>query len=93
MPALGACGLSGALIFTMDSAVLGLAPSGCGCCAVSAFFDQNFALSKAIGSRAFAPPLEALAGVWSNGIPLGCPFYCKFRPTLQVARDQSHREI
>jgi hypothetical protein len=27
-------------VFTLDSAVLGLGPSGCGCCAVSAFSDR-----------------------------------------------------
>jgi hypothetical protein len=49
-------------VFTMDSAVLGLASSGCGCCTVRVF-RQEFALEDAIEFRAFAPPFEALACV------------------------------
>jgi hypothetical protein len=47
---------------TMDSAVLGLGSSGCGCCTVRVFW-QKFTLEDAIGSHAFAPPLEALPSV------------------------------
>jgi hypothetical protein len=54
----------------MDSAVLGLEPSGCGCCAVPVF-RQKFALEDAIGSHAFAP-VEASKRA-TIGIPLGCP--------------------
>jgi hypothetical protein len=43
-------------VSSMDSAVLGLAALGCGCCTVRSVF----ALEDAIEFHAFAPPLEAL---------------------------------
>jgi hypothetical protein len=52
--------LYGARLFSMDSAVLGLGLSGCGCCIVRVF-RENFALEDAIGSHACS--LEALACV------------------------------
>jgi hypothetical protein len=48
-------------VSTLNSAVLGLGPSGCGCCTVCVF-RQEFALEDAIEFHAFAP-LEALACV------------------------------
>jgi hypothetical protein len=48
-------------VFTMDSAVLALASSGCGWCTVRVF-DRRFTLEDAVGSHTFAP-LEARASV------------------------------
>jgi hypothetical protein len=48
--------------FTMDSAVLGVGPSGCSCCTVRVS-RLKFTLEDAIEFHAFAPPLEALACV------------------------------
>jgi hypothetical protein len=57
-------------VFTLDSAMLGLAPSGCSIGTVRAF-GQNFALEDAI-VRSHAYWLGANMRV-TNGIPLGSP--------------------
>jgi xanthine dehydrogenase molybdopterin-binding subunit B len=56
-------------VFTMDSAMLGLASSGCDCSVVRVF-RQTFTLEDAIGSHACS--LEANRRM-TNGILLGCP--------------------
>jgi hypothetical protein len=53
---------------TMDSAVLGLSPSDCDCCAAVVGFEDGFPLEDAIGFHAFSPPLFKRV---PNGIPLG----------------------
>jgi hypothetical protein len=57
-------------VFTLDSAVLGLASSSCGCCAVRVF-EQDVVLEDAI-IRSHACLLEAKMRV-INAIPLGSP--------------------
>jgi hypothetical protein len=65
----------GAHFQTMDSAVLGLASSGRGCCKVRVF-DRKLHSRSAIEFPAFAP-LEVSMRV-TNVIPLGCPLSYRF---------------
>jgi hypothetical protein len=73
--------------FAMDSAVLGLASSGCDCCKVRVF-RQRFTLEDATGFHAFAP-LEALTCMCMTiGMPLRLSTFltgshCKFRPNTE----------
>jgi hypothetical protein len=75
-------------VFTMDSAVLGLASWGCDCCTVRDF-RQKFTREDAIGLHAVAP-LEALACVYhacdqchSSRVSTFLPGNCKLRPHTQ----------